>query len=258
MTLLCHHLLRLGKTLLTVSLHMVNFHTGIKFSGTDSHKCNTVTVSLVHICLDLKYKSRKILFDRIDHADICRSRKRRSCHLQEMLQENLHSEVCQGRTEKYRGEFSFADQLLVKFCTCTVQKLDFFKQLCFLVTCHDLIDLRRIQRDLSCLTLFGTLLCIGKDGDLLASTLIDTFEILSGTDRPVDRAGRNAKLLFDVIEQIEGIIGITVHFIDKSKNRNMTHHTDFKQLSGLCLYTLGSINDHDCRICCHQRTVRIL
>ena len=36
----------------------------------------------------------------------------------------------------------------------------------------------------------------------------------------------------------------------------MTHHTDFKQLSGLCLYTLGSINDHDCRICCHQRTVR--
>ena len=38
----------------------------------------------------------------------------------------------------------------------------------------------------------------------------------------------------------------------------MTHHTDFKQLSGLCLYTLGSIDDHDCRICCHQRTVRVL
>ena len=70
--------------------------------------------------------------------------------------------------------------------------------------------------------------------------------------------GQQGTALDDVIEQIEGIIGITVHFIDKGKNRNMTHHTDFKQLSGLCLYTLGSIDDHDRRICCHQRTVRIL
>ena len=175
-----------------------------------------------------------------------------------MFQEDLHTEVGQCRSEKYRRKFSLADQLLVKFCTCSVQKLDLFEKLGFLVTCHDLIQLRRIQRDLSCLAFFGTFFGIGKHRNFLASTLINTFEILSGADRPVDRAGRNAKLLFDVIEQIKGIVGITVHFIDKGKNRNMAHHTNFKKLSGLCFYTFGSVNDHNRRIRCHQRTIRIL
>ena len=38
----------------------------------------------------------------------------------------------------------------------------------------------------------------------------------------------------------------------------MTHHTDFKQLSGLCLDTLRCIDNHDGGIGCHQGTVRIL
>ena len=191
---------------------MVDIMVCLKLAGADSHKCNTIPVCLVHICLNLKDKGREWGGDRINIPLIGVAWQRRCRHLQEIIQKSFYTKGRQSRSEKYRREFSFADQLLVKFCTCTVQKLDLFEQLCFLITCHDLIDLRRIQRDLSCLTFFGTLLCIGKDGDLLASTLIDTFEILSGTDRPVDRAGRNAKLLFDVIEQIEGIIGITVHF----------------------------------------------
>ena len=258
MAFLCHHLLRLGKTLFAVALYMVNFHAGIKFTGTDAHKSDTVTMCLVHICLDLKYKRREIFFDRIDHSDICCSWKRRSGHFQEMFQEDLHTEVGQCRSEKYRRKFSLADQLLVKFCTCSVQKLDLFEKLGFLVTCHDLIQLRRIQRDLSCLAFFGTFFGIGKHRNFLASTLINTFEILSGADRPVDRAGRNAKLLFDVIEQIKGIVGITVHFIDKSKNRNVSHNADLEQLSGLCLNTLGPIDYHNCRICSHQGTISIL
>lgn len=54
------------------------------------------------ICLDLKDESREGILHRIDHAHICFSRKRGGGHLQEVLQEDLHTEVGQGRSEEYR------------------------------------------------------------------------------------------------------------------------------------------------------------
>ena len=40
--------------------------------------------------------------------------------------------------------------------------------------------------------------------------------------------------------QIKRIICITVHLVDKSKDRNVSHDADLEQLSCLCLDTLGS------------------
>ena len=65
---------------------MLYFHTGIKLTGTNSHKSDPVSVCLIHICLNLKYKSRKLMFYRIDQSDIRFSRKWCCCHLQKMLQ----------------------------------------------------------------------------------------------------------------------------------------------------------------------------
>ena len=94
--------------------------------------------------------------------------------------------------------------------------------------------------------------------DLLGGTVVHTFEFLTGTDRPVDRAGGNTELFLDIIQQFKSIHGVTVHFINERKNRDMSHDTDFKQFSGLRLDTLGSVNDHDRRICSHQGTIGIL
>ena len=52
----CHHLLRLKQTHLFITLHMIYFLGSVKFTGTDSHKCDSVSVCLVHVCLDFKYK----------------------------------------------------------------------------------------------------------------------------------------------------------------------------------------------------------
>ena len=38
----------------------------------------------------------------------------------------------------------------------------------------------------------------------------------------------------------------------------MAHNADLEQLSRLRLDTLGSVNDHDCGVRCHQGTVGIL
>ena len=146
MTVTRHHLLRLGKTHFLSSLHMEDFHSGIEFAGADAHECDTVTVCFVHVCLDFKDKRREILFDRIDHAAVCRTRKRRHRHREEVLQKSLHTKVGERRSEEYRGELSLADKLLVKLCTCAVEQLDLIHKLFFLV----LIDhIEKIVRPIS-------------------------------------------------------------------------------------------------------------
>ena len=95
-----------------------------------------------------------------------------------------------------------------------------------------------IQGNLQCFPFLRSLLGIGISDDTFSFTVIHTLKTLTGTDRPVYGTGCNSKLLLDLIEKFKRIIGIPVHFINKGKNRNLTHHTDLKQLSGLRLNTL--------------------
>ena len=76
MAILCHHLLWLGKSHLFIALYMVDFHSGIEFAGADTHKCDSVSVGFVHVCLNLKDKRGKFFRHRIDHATVCGSWQR--------------------------------------------------------------------------------------------------------------------------------------------------------------------------------------
>ena len=174
---------------------------------------------------------------------VCLARQRRSRHLQEMLQESLHTEVRQCGTEEYRGELSLADQLLIELCRRTIQQLDLIHQLCPYVSspmnsCQLRIAME-YQPPSPVQASYPSRVSV-KVVTFPVCTVVDTLEILSGTDRPVDRTGRDAQLLLNVVQQLEGVVRVTVHLIDKGKNRNMAHDTDLEQLAGLCLYALGS------------------
>ena len=82
---------------------MVYFHAGLELAGHDTHKRDTVAVCLIHVCLDLEDKRGEIVVKRTDFSCDRLSRQRGGCHLQEMLQESLDTEVGQCGTEKYRG-----------------------------------------------------------------------------------------------------------------------------------------------------------
>ena len=75
--------------------------------------------------------------------------------------------------------------------------------------------------------IFGSdfLLSIGKGGEgshVFCAAVINTAEFFSGADRPVHRTGTDAENGFDFIHQFKWIVGIPVHFINKSKNRNIS------------------------------------
>ena len=64
---------------------MTHFHVGIEFTGADTHECDTVSVSLVHVSLDFENKCTELMLRRVNHADVCFSWQRRGSHIQEML-----------------------------------------------------------------------------------------------------------------------------------------------------------------------------
>ena len=97
-----------------------------------------------------------------------------------------------------------------------------------------------------------------KGGNGLLVAVIHTLEVLSTADRPVDRAGADAKHVLNLIHQLKRVACLAVHLVDESKDRDASHDTDLEQLNGLCLNTLGTVDDHDCTVGRHQGTVGIL
>ena len=92
----------------------------------------------------------------------------------------------------------------------------------------------------------------------LCIAVVNTFEITVDTDRPVDRYGPDAEHLFHFLHQGKWIFAGTVHFVDECENRNIPKTADLKQLYGLGLNTLGSVNQHDSAVCSNQNPVGIL
>ena len=124
-SLLCHHLLWLCKTNLFATLHMHNFHACLKLTGADTHKSNSVTMGLIHICLNLKYKCRKFIREWVYHLATGCTRQRRCCHIQEMLQKGFYTKVCQCRTKKYRRKLSGTNLFQIKGIACSIQQFNF-------------------------------------------------------------------------------------------------------------------------------------
>ena len=127
LTLIRHHLLWLCKLDCLTTLNMIDLHTSSKLTRTDTHKCNTVTMILVHVCLNLKYKSGKIFRKWIYHSNVCLTSHRRIRHLQKVLQKGLHTEVRQRRSEKHRRKLTLCNLLHIKLSTSPIQKLNFIK-----------------------------------------------------------------------------------------------------------------------------------
>ncbi len=174
-----HHLLRLGKARLSLSLDMPDFHVRIEMARDNAHERDTVPVILVHVGLDLEDKCRKIMLLRFDQPDIGHAGQRRHRHLKEVLKECLHAEVRQRGSEEHRRKSASADLLLVELRRSPVQKLQLLVQLLLFLRRHEVSDLGRAERDLLDLTFLRAFLGIVENQNLLGAPVVDTLEALS-------------------------------------------------------------------------------
>ena len=199
------------------------------------------------------------MLHRIYRSAVRFSGEGRGGHVQEMLQKDLHAEVGEGGAEKYGRQVAASDQIQVELGAGPVQKLHLLQKLFHGLFSNEFPQRIRIgKRNLLCLALLRSLFRIGIGDDAAFVPVVNAPERFSGANGPVFRAGSDAQLLFDLIQQIEGVVGVPVHFIDKGKDRDLSHHADLEQLSGLRLHALGGVDHHDRGIRRHQRPVGIL
>ena len=252
-----HHLLGLGKPHFPAPLDMVVFRIPGEFAGADAHKGQPVPVGLIHVGLDLEHKGGEIRAEGIDGAAVGHTAQRGRRQLQEGFQEGLNAEVCQCGAEEHRAQLSPADLLQVHFPTGG-QKLNIVNELLVLLLTVEKpghLGIIQVNGLLACLVLAGN---AGEEQELAVFPVVNPLEIFAGADGPVHGVGLNAQLPLQFVQQVEGILRLPVHFVDKGENGNMPHGTDLEQLPGLGFHALGAVNDHDGGIRGHQGAVGIL
>ena len=213
-------------------------------------------MSLVHVRLNFEYKGGKIGAEGVDHAAVGLAGQRTGRHAQEFFQKGFDAEVGQRGAEEHRRERTAAHLVHVEFPACAEQ-LHVVHQLPVALFADQRRDGRIIELDLH---LVGPVFAgdAREEQQLAGAAVIDALELLAAADGPVAGVCLDAKLVFQLVEQVERVLRLAVHLVDEGENGDMAHGADLKQLARLRLDALRAVDDHDGRVRRHQRPVGIL
>ena len=68
----------------------------------------------------------------------------------------------------------------------------------------------------------------------------------------------DAQLSLQLLAQVKGVLGLSVHLIDKGEDGDIPHGADLEQLPGLSLHALGGVDDHHGGVGGHEGAVGVL
>ena len=153
------------------------------------------------------------------------------------FQERLNTEVGQRGTEEYRRQLALVHGLEIKLIACTGEQLHIVDQRLVLILGQQTLEDRIVDRQALRLDLVAEIRALKRD-NLIVHAVVHALEALARADRPVYRIGADAQLVLDVLEQLVRVACLTVHLVDKGKDRHAAHRADLEQLAGLCLDAL--------------------
>ena len=87
--------------------------------------------------------------------------------------------------------------------------------------------------------------------------VINTLELLTHADRPVDRRTANLENRLDLIEQLDRIASVAIQLIDEGEDRRIAQATNIHQLDGALFHALGAVDYHECRVHGCQHTIGV-
>ena len=251
-----HELLRLRQAHFLAALHMIIFCVALELAGADAHEGQPVAVGLVHVRLNFEDERGKVRAERVDHAAVRFARQGARRHAQKFLQKRLYAEIGQGRAEEHGRKPARTNFFKVKFAACTEQ-LHIVDQLLMAALADELRDLRVVQINFHLVraVLAGH---AGEKDQLAGTAVVYALKLPAGAHGPVAGVGFNAELVFQLVQQFKRVARLTVHFVDKGKDRDMAHGADLEELPGLRLDALCAVNDHDGGVRRHERAVGVL
>ena len=209
--------------------------------------------------MDFKNKSRKFFILWCNHCTILQlTGLWFRTQFQEFFQKRLYTEVSHSTTKEHRGKFAIIYLFHIEFIASHIQQFDIVAQVFIQLITQHFLNLRVIQGTGSRFKFLSTVATIFfKELNAIFQTVINAFIMTVDTDRPVNGICSNVQYFFQLVHQIKGIASITVQFVYKSKDGQLTTMANPEQLFSLRFYTFRCVDKHYCAICCHQSTIGI-
>ena len=98
----------------------------------------------------------------------------------------------------------------------------------------------------------------GEVDHLPVLPVVHALELLAAADGPVHGIGLDAQHVFDLLHEVEGVLGFPVHLVDEGEDGDVPHGAHLEQLPGLGLHALGGVDDHDGGVGGHEGAVGVL
>ena len=181
---------------------------------------------------------------------------RRRGYLDKAVQQFLHTEVVECRTEEDGSHLGRAVRLHLEVGIDAADQLQVLTQLLGILLAHSLVQLLAVNVHLHFLR--HALLVGGKQVELLLVDIIDALELGTLVDGPRQRTDLDFQFLLQLVQQVERVAALTVHLVDEDDDGRIPHAAHRHQLAGLSLHTLRTVYHDDGRVDSRQRAVGIL
>jgi len=188
----------------------------------------------------------------VTRCGVARPRCWRNAH--ERIQHFLHTKIIDGAAEEYRGRFSAEVIVCVQFTVNAVDQFNVFTErmgipfadfsikdgIIKVVDVHHILVIRFCSR--------------GEEYQAFFVQIVHPFEILAAVDGPGIGVEVDLQFFFDLFEEVETVLAVTVHFIDEYDHRRLPHGDHFHKPAGLRFHPVHAVNDEDDAVHCCQRT----
>ena len=168
----------------------------------------------------------------------------------------VDTEVAQGRTEKYRGQLTVEEFLLVELMAGALDQFQLIDKTVVLVTQvgTGLVGVEFLDDfDFSAFVAMTG----GVHNDVVARQVINTLEVAVATNRPGDRRRLDFEYGFNFVQQLDRIADVPVKFVDETDDRCITQTANVHQGDGARFDTFTAIEHHQSRVDGGQRTVGV-
>ena len=227
-----------------------------EFTGAYFTESHTRTMVRVNVCRNLKDKACKLGFIRLYQPLFRLYRTWAGRYFHKAIQQLLHAEVIQRRAEEHRSQVPFQVFIDIKFGIYAFYQFQIVAQF-FSQRCANVV-IKLFGMDIHFHLLRHHLLGRLEQVQFLLINVIHTLETRSALDRPGQGAYIDNEFFFQLVQQVERVFSLTVHFVDEDNHRRVAHTAHFHQLACLRFHTFRPVHHDDYTIHRRKRTVCIL
>src|ERR1700722_1829621 len=244
----------IAKTDILLQPDMMKIFVAFELPTANPKEGYPVPVFGIQVGMDLKDKPAKLI---LIHIQMSRRRlpaPRSRRNPDKSVQHLPDSEIVDRAAKKYRCYLPGQIVTDIQLPMNPIHQLDILPQHHSIFIAQPVIQQRTFQLVDPYRILIGRLGIGRKKKEVLIIQIIDPLEILPAVDRPGHRMKLDSQLFFDLLQQVEPVLAIPVHLIDKDDHRRVAHPANFHQPPGLRLYSIDAINDKDDAVYCRQGT----